>query len=329
MAGLVQPWDRWDALWLRHIATSGYRPGREDAAFFPVYPLLEGGVGRILGGNYAVAGLAISTIALVLALFLLHRLVARDLDDRTARRAVTFIALAPMAFFLLAPYSEALFLCLSVAAFLCARQRRWALAGLCALLAAWTRPTGVLLMAPLLVEAGLDVRDRMRSGERPLRWGHLLVLAPAVGFLAWEAYVRNVLAVPDGVQGAARYWGQQVVLPWQAIADSVSVAWSQNGIEWLNVGAVVGLATALVFMWRRLPRSYTVYAAAMVVPMGFREAMTTPLQSDARYVVVVFPLFVLLAMAARRRWVHLVVLSAFVPLLGVLFVLFAGYGFIG
>ena len=328
-SGLVQPWDRWDALWLRHIATSGYRPGGEEAAFFPVYPMLEGGVGRIFGGNYAAAGIAISTAALVLGLFLLHRLVARDVDDGAARRTVAFIALAPMAFILLAAYSEALFLCLSVAAFLCARKRLWALAGPCALLAAMTRPMGVLLLAPLLLEAGLEARERLGSGRTPIRWGHLMVLAPAVGLLAWEAYARNVLAVPGGVQGAAQYWGQQAVFPWQAIVDGFRVAWSSNGIEWLNLAAVLGLLAAVALMWRRLPPSYTVYGAAMVIPLGFREGLTTPLQSDARYALVIFPLFVLLAMAAQRRWVHYVVLAAFVPLLDVLFVLFAGYAFIG
>jgi hypothetical protein len=329
MAGLVQPWYRWDAFWLRHIATSGYRPGSEDAAFFPVYPLLEGVVGRLFGGNYALAGLAISTAALVLALFLLHRLVARDLDDPTARRTVAFIALAPMAFFLLAPYSEALSLFLIVATFLCARQQRWVLAGICALLAALTRPTGVLLIAPLLVEATLDARRRLRSGQTSIRWGHLMALAPAVGYLAWEAYARSVLAVPGGVQGAAQFWGQKPVPPWQAIADGFSVARTSDVIEWLNLAALLGLIAALIFMWRRLPPSYTVFGAAMVIPLGFREALTTPLASDARYVLVVFPMFVVLAIAAQRRWVHIMVLGTFVPLLMVLFVLHAGYAFVG
>lgn len=329
MAALVHPWNRWDSLWYEHIATSGYRPGGDEAAFFPAGPALLAAAGRLLGGQYAVAALALSTLLAVLGLCLLYQLVVRDLGDDTARRAVASLALAPVAFYLLAPYSEALFLCLSVGAFLGARRRQWALAGACALLAGLTRPAGVLLALPLAVEAALELMERRRAGRRPLRPGHIAVLAPVAGLAAWELYVRLALHIPDGIAGAARHWGQHPAWPWQSIADAFRVAVAGAPEEWLNLAAVLGVAVAIVLAWRRLPRSYAVYAAAMLVPMTFREAAVTPLSSDARYALTVFPLFVVLAVVARRRWAQVAIMAVSIPLLVLLFVLYAAYDFIG
>jgi hypothetical protein len=328
LATLVQPWNRWDALWFEHIAAAGYRHGAPEAAFFPAWPALLAAGGRLAGGQYAVAGLAINTLLTVLALYLLYRLVADDFDDTTARRAVLFMAIAPVAFFLLAPYSEALFLCLSLGAFLGARRRQWAIAAACGLLAALTRPTGVLLAGPLLVEAVISARGRSRAGRPPFQLGYLAVLAPIAGLVAWELYVRRVLGVPDGVAGAARNWGQDPVWPWQALADSITAALSRSPEEWLNLGAVLGLAATVVLGWRRLPAAYTAYAAVMLVPMTFREAATTPLTSDARYALVVFPVVVLVATAAGRRWVRLIAVMVSGPLLVAFFVFYAAY-FVG
>ncbi|MFY9614756.1 MAG: glycosyltransferase family 39 protein [Candidatus Dormiibacterota bacterium] len=329
LAALVQPWNRWDAFWFEHLAAAGYRVTGPEAAFFPAWPAVLATGGRLLGGQYAIAGLALNAVLTVAGLYLLYRLVADDFDRPTAQRTALFTAVAPVAFFFLAPYSEALFLCLTVGAFLGARRQRWAIAAACGLLAALTRPSGVLLFIPLLVEVAIEATHRRRAGQRRFRWGHLAVFAPIIGLAAWDVYVRTALAIPDGVAGAARYWGQRPALPWNSLVDGVGSALSGSTEEWLNLAAVLLVVGAIVLGWRRLPRSYTLYAAAMLVPMTFREATTTPLASDARYALVVFPLFVVIAITAQRRWAQVAVAAVSIPLLLALFVLSAAYDFLG
>src|SRR5205823_1764407 len=111
-----------------HLALDGYHTA-SDAAFFPLYPTLIRGGAALLGGAYLLSGLLISTVAYVVALVLLHRLVRTDVDDAAAGRTLLYIALAPTAFFFLASYTEALFLALSVATFLALRRRAWLAAG--------------------------------------------------------------------------------------------------------------------------------------------------------------------------------------------------------
>jgi hypothetical protein len=327
---LVGPWQRWDALWYEHLATSGYRHHSIDAAFFPLYPALMRIVGRLLANQFALAGLLISTAALVVALALLHHLVAADLDAATARRTVLYLSLAPTSFFLLAPYTEALFLALSVAAFIGARRRMWPTAGVTAGLAALTRPTGLLLAVPLIVEAGTEALERHRSGKSPLRRVHLAVLLPVVASALYVLYAQVRLDTPQGPLGAQRAWNARFVAPWRAMYDSAgAVLDAERPEEAVNFLAAVLLVLAIPRMVKRMPWSYVAYAAAMALPVCSREAFVTPLMSSARFAVVVFPLFVVAAQEGRRRWVDCLIKSAGPVLMLLLFVAFVHYGFVG
>ena len=48
---LFDLWARWDSDWYIQIAQHGYVWPSSRAAFFPLYPLLIGGLGHVLGGH--------------------------------------------------------------------------------------------------------------------------------------------------------------------------------------------------------------------------------------------------------------------------------------
>ncbi len=83
LGAVVDVWARWDSEWYLRIAESGYDWPSSTPAFFPLYPLLVGGLGRILGGQFLLAGLVVSLAACAVAFVLLYRLVRRRLrpDD--------------------------------------------------------------------------------------------------------------------------------------------------------------------------------------------------------------------------------------------------------
>ncbi len=154
---LAAPVARWDSAWYLVIAHFGYRPElsaygtASRDAFFPLYPL---GLRLLsdLGPQPVFAGVLFSLAAFALALYFVHRLTALELGGgKAARLAVFLTAFAPMAFFFSAVYSESLYLALSAGLFWCARQGRWLRVGLLGALAAATRSTGVVLLAPALM----------------------------------------------------------------------------------------------------------------------------------------------------------------------------------
>jgi len=179
---LASAWLQWDAKWYVQIAQAGYF-SEQSAAFFPLYPLLVHVVGVILGGHYLAAALLVSNIGTLGAFIGLALLAAHEFGSaRTASYAVTVLAAYPLAFFLAAPYTEGPFIALVAFALYFARTGRFRAAATCAFFATLMRLTGVILVAPLVWELGIQRgwwtnwrsseiwRIRMRRAFSPREW---------------------------------------------------------------------------------------------------------------------------------------------------------------
>jgi mannosyltransferase PIG-V len=327
---LAAPLGRWDSVWFMAIASGGYGGGAREA-FFPLYPLLVRIVGAPLG-SALIGGALASTALLAVALVLLHRLVSLDHGRAVARNAVLVTALFPMSFFFSAVYSESLFLALSVGAVYSARRERWAWAGALGLLAATTRSAGVLLLIPLAMIYLWDTGRPSLRTMRPLRpdalWLALVPLGlvaycgllaigghdPLAPFHAQEVWFRSFAGpfggvwdgVVAGVQGVRQLLSgaREPVYFTAAGGDPFVVA--RHNIE-LLVWLVLALA-AVAGVLRRLPAAYGAYVvAALALPLSYPVG-PQPLMSLPRFVAVLFPLAIWLALwmtgrAARERLV--------------------------
>src|SRR5690242_3097842 len=107
---MTDVWARWDSRFFLEIAERGYNGA--SAAFPPLYPAALWTVGHVLGGQYVVAGIAVSLAAALGSFLLLHRIAEARLGADGARRAVIYLAVFPMSLFLQAVYSESLYLLL-------------------------------------------------------------------------------------------------------------------------------------------------------------------------------------------------------------------------
>ena len=345
---LAAPFARWDSVWYLTIARDGYTPG-PSPAFFPLYPLLVAAVGAV-GPGLLAGGVLVSVAAMLVALRLLWRLTELELGAAApgvADLAVLAVALGPMAFFFSAVYSESVFLALTLGAFLCARQERWVWAGLLGGLSAATRSSGLLVVVGL-VALWLEQRHpasrwarwppgRAARGPRPappavrgllwvgvvplgllayLGWLDLLGLDPLAPFSSQQEWFRHftgpVRGVLDG--GRAALGGARQLLSGQTHTVYYPAAGDPMIVGWHNVmlfGFLVGAVALLIGALRRLPLAYGVYAVlATCLAVSFPVA-TEPLTSLPRYLVVVFPLPMALALwLARHPRLRLPVLGA-------------------
>ena len=343
---LAAPLGRWDSVWFLSIAQDGYDDGARTA-FFPLYPLLV----RIAGapfGSGLIGGALLSTLALGAALVLLHRLVALDHDRAVARNAVLVTALFPMSFFFSAVYSESLFLALSIGAVYAARRERWAWAGLLGLLAATTRSAGVLLLVPLAMIYLWDARRPSLRARRPLRPDVLwLALVPA-GLGLYCALLALDGHDPLAPFRAQEVWFRSFAGPFVGAWDGLVAAWqgarqllsgarepvyftAWGGDPFLgarhNIALLGWLGLALVAtagVLRRLPAAYGAYVvAALALPLSYPVA-PQPLMSLPRFVAVLFPLAIWLALwMTGRAWRERVVVAAFAVALAVHTAIFA------
>ena len=317
---LLSPLARWDAAWYLRIADSGYGGSDARAAFFPLYPALVFAVAQAGGGSEGallVSAYLVALASFLAALVLLYRLVALELGRPLATPTLLLLSVFPAALFFGAPYSESLFLLLAVGAFYAARTGAWPLAGAAVAGAAATRSAGILLLLPLamlwLGSRGRRPRDAAWLLLGPLGLaGYALFLGVSEGdalrFLDVQDAWSRELTVPlagawDGLTAALdglRQLGsgqREVVYFEQAAGDPFRIA----AVNVMLLGALVFALLACAGVFRRLPKAYGAWvAASLVLPLSF-PVEPQPLMSLPRFLAVLFPIFMWLAIWSEER----------------------------
>lgn len=284
----------WDGVFYRSVAAHGYRFEEHGALrFFPLYPLIGRLVDAVVAIGAGTALLVVSNASALLAAVLVYRLARLETDRATAQRSALLVALVPPAFVLVWGYAEALLIALAAATFLGLRRRRWWGAAIAGYAAALSRPTGVFLALGAAVEAGRAVRDlRVRDLLPRLA----AVAGPVLGaatYLWWVGREYGDWQIPLHLQNSLR---GDVVNPIVRLGEAASdlVHLDKHGLHFPFALALVVL-TVVVF--QRLPASYGVFSAAIVLTSISAEN----LNSIERYGLNAFPLVIALALMARSR----------------------------
>jgi len=322
---------KWDTQHYLAIAFDGYveghgglPPAPNRPAFFPLFP----GLVHLVSGFGAspaavlIAAYAVSLVCFFGALVLLQRLTVIELGERYVKPVLLLLAFFPTALFYGIPYTESLFLLLAVAAFLAARTGRWAIAGTVLALASATRVQGLLLIVPVALLYLYGPRaDRDPAPSRGLRpryrirpeaaW---LLLAP-LGVVAFSAYLHFAQGDTFAWLHAQEVFGRHTVDPltgiWnglreagESVGDVVEGTYSGTSFDHLNIEelafvtlAVVGGIGAL----RILPVAYGSWVLLSLVPIFVSQPTENPLWSSSRFVAVLFPIFLWLAVVCERR----------------------------
>ncbi|HMF57852.1 MAG TPA: mannosyltransferase family protein [Pyrinomonadaceae bacterium] len=308
--------------WYLDIATNGYEHKPFDVthehnwAFLPLFPLVWRLAAKITGG-YLLTGMAISNLFFFFALLLLHKTVlAFGYEEAVADRVLFYTAAFPTSYFFSMPLSESLFLLLSVASFYAAKRGVWWVAALMGALASATRVTGMLLLPALLLlhwRAG----NRFKFESRML----LLLLIPA-GLVAFMVYLHFVTGNAFAFADVQHAWGRSTgffMRPlWNYITDPLNLS-DQWDFRILNFAcAALTFVCGFVLMkWREWSFAFYTFAS-VIVPLS-----SLALQSLGRYTMVVFPVFIVLAVAGRRPRVDQTIRAIFIGLLGIMSALFA------
>jgi hypothetical protein len=320
--GLFLPLDRWvtqDGFHFAYIAQYGYTDWWRTA-FWPGYPALMHVLGPVFGGDYGIAGIAVANVAFFAALVALRRLAERELGPDAARRAALYLAIFPTAFYFFAPYSEALFLALSITAFAMMRERRWWLAGILGCAATLTRSAGVLLAVPFAVEFWFAYRVHAARW-----WQALAVFLMPLAAGMYSTYLWLQHRNPLTYAKAEAYWGRSLQWPWTTFVLGFKALTQLHGRGASAAHLVLNFATLLVFIalavvaFRALPLAYGLFALALLLYLSAFPA-TDPMaavQGDARLVLMIFPIFMVLGVWGRRAWLHEALIFIMLPLLAI------------
>lgn len=323
-------WHYWDTSNFTHIALYGYVT-LHQAAFFPLYPMLERGL-MTLTHDVLVSGLFISNVFELIMFTALYRLVKEDFNGERGYYTVLYFSIFPSAFFFSAAYSESLFLCLSVLSFYHIRHGRWWLAGLFGFLASLTRPDGVFLLAPFCFEylsriwqrqgdpqRSLVSREQITTLLKGIRLNILFGLCIPTGIVLYAAFCYYQFHDPLAFVHAHADWNRSLHFPGWGIVKSIEELTRDGFLSFLTMRNAIDLGSdllilvliALIFIgpWK-LPKtlwSYGLYAAIVYLYFQLFPISNTyyPLESMSRFVLEVFPAFIMLARISKYRTLQL------------------------
>jgi hypothetical protein len=313
---LLWPFVRYDVIWYMGIAEHGYGYKAGSTAFHPLYPLLVGVFGRLIGGHYLLAGWLIAQVCCVLMLVLLFRLVLLDYDQGVAQRTTLFLLGSPLGFSFLLPYTESLLLLCIVGAFYAARRGRWVLAGLAGAGAALTKQPGVIVLLPLLWELWSQRREQIRARDvrslaRPLL-GLALTPLGLLAFLAYRATLGDVqlsLSDPSSLVGAflvtpsyRETWGEYFSWPWVNMLFALQqMRTAPYFYLVLNTFVMLIMVVLVCYSLLRLRRSYAIYSFLLMLMNLSIVYPWWPYMGIIRRFTIIFPLFIQLAVWGRSR----------------------------
>jgi hypothetical protein len=320
-------WDafaRFDSGWYHGIASQGYQYrgiGRNNLAFFPMYPLLMRAGGWALGGrqqDFYFAGIVISWLAFAAAMTVLYRLALLDLPRSAALRAVCYAAVFPFSFFFGMVYSESLYLLGLVTAAYALRTSRWVTGAAAGAAMTATRVTGVMAvpgLAWLALRAGANDRSRQKKAVAA-------VAAAFVGIAAFSAFNYAISPSAFTWYDSITFWnyhpGGNPLGPFLGLTRALLTRPYQflttermAPYDTLNASAAIVALALVPLIWKRFNFGYAlIVLAAILLPLSSGQ-----FEGLGRYTSVQFPIFLALA-SFRSNAVHYVLF----PICAVLYI---------
>jgi len=315
----------WDSGWYLKIAQDGYQYLSGEASnvvFFPLYPLLIRVLTWILHNQELLAGLIISHLAISVTAIFLYKLVRIDYSSKIAWRSVAYLLLFPASFFFASVYTESLFIMLAVLSFYFARRERWLAACLMGLLLGLTKAWGAAIVVPLFFEYLQQKHYSLKYVQTNIFY---LLIVPTGTFL-YMLFLKikfgsfMLFASTQGVWHGETAFNLTAVIEdyWHNMFTSISDnLLYQTAIFFDFAFLIISLALA-VLIFLRVRKSYGIYALiATLIPVtsGIMVSMS-------RYVLIIFPIYILMARWGKYKLLHISLVMFMTGLLTFLFTLF-------
>jgi Gpi18-like mannosyltransferase len=290
----------WDAQHYLYLADHGYEPGLMSNTFYPLFPFLIHCLGYLFMGNTLVAGLFLSTLFTIVLMCYFYLLVQKKYGGGVAVRACLLLLAFPMSFFLGMVYADSLFLMLAITFFYYFNEQKFWLAFVCTCLLPLSKPTGILIAIPALAL----IFEKNKSLK--IQKYFILLLGFLFGFSVYlfifQIYTGNPWA-GFNAQGyfASGYSVQTLLHPliW-FIRNFLNTHFSFNGPTdgFLSRLCFIGFVASVLGAIKKLDKSLLVY----MLVVGLVSALSGDLMSYPRYIVMIFPLFVLLAVKIKDKF---------------------------
>lgn len=293
-------WNRanFDGIHYLSIARNGYQEGQQG--FFFLYPLIIKLTAQFTG-NYLTAGVGVSLISLLLSLVFFRKLFEKEVGSGVLNLALCLLLIFPASFFLGGVYTESFFLLLTILSFYWAKNRHWFLAAIATALATMTRAMGLVLIVAMLVEWFTQRQEVKKPSFLPLA---ILPLGIII-YMLFQFSLGNDPLLSLNFSGRLHTdQPTEIVLPYQVAYRYARMLLTVGINQAIYFTILLEAASALLFTLlavigylKKVRPSYLVYLALGAVA----PSLTGTLISEPRFVLLLFPGFIILSQVIKDR----------------------------
>lgn len=269
------------------IAKEGYA-AQFTQAFFPFYPILIKIFSFLTFGNLFISAVLISNISFLIGLLGCYKLLKVHYSEKIPFWAIVFILSFPTSFFFGSIYTEGLFFLLTISTFYLIEKNHLALAAIIGSLAASTRLIGSFLIITFV------------SSRRCLRNYIYASLIP-LGLIAYMSYLQFKFQNPIYFLTSQSAFGQDrttqnVVLLPQVIYRYFKILTTTSGLTFASalfeLLSTIFALFILILAYKKVKKSWVIFSfITVIIP-----TLTGTLASMPRYVLMAFPIFIVLAL---------------------------------
>ena len=281
----LEVWSHFDSLRYQEILSTGYRPYYlGPAGWFPGYPWSAKPL-FWLTGDALLASVLWSSLAAVLGLVLLFKLLRLDLPEERCNWVMVFFLVSPGAFFLTVAYSESTYVLYSCAALLLARKGYWKWAAVLLAATALTRLVGLALVVAL-------VWEYWQEGRRHGKELFLLIALPTLAVLGFFWHLKmSVGSFFAYVQTQKVYQGLFSVRAALGRGDAL------NEAQWFGLVVTGVCLILLAWGWSEMRGSYRIFTVlSLWMPLMHTQGVCL-----YRFALGMFPLFMVLEAKIPKR----------------------------
>jgi hypothetical protein len=288
----------WDSAHYLVLSTKGYEAGSFSSAFYPLWPAIILSATRFTLGDPLLVSLILSNIFSLAAFRLFYLLVQNRYGAVVARDSLVLLLAFPGALFFSFPYTESLYLLLVMSFFWGLERNRFWWVFIAGFLMPLAKAIGVFVLIPLAWH--------LYEQKKPWKvW--LTLLAPMLGYISYFGvlwcWTGNAF---DGFAAQRGYPN----------SPSISNVFKLSGFlqAFLNVQSLSGMMDAAIdrvfflMVVVLLPLIYRMSRAwfFFTLLVGLVPAGTSWFMSYRRYLMICFPVFIILAQLlgdSKIRWI--------------------------
>lgn len=332
----INNWYRWDTGWYVKIAALGYDVNDHSIGFQPLYPLVIKVTKTILGISYLSSALLVSRISCLVAVFLLYKITKDQFNSSAiAKKTITLLLVFPSGFFLFAGYTEALYLALALSSWYLFNRGRWFWAGLLGGISSLARMQGIILIVPLLGKYVLDIYG-LNKEDLNLGIGAFIqnqikriqtffkttsfippfiaAIMPSLSVAGYMIYLKIIGM--GSITNTYSNWGTRVLWPWEGLWEVVlrSLTTKLSLNDYIDLTLFILLIIVIVMGFKLLPLPYSLYNLAMLALILMVGRQDGFLAGFMRYMLIIFPIFMILGKKLAKSWLYYSVVTLFLCL---------------